>query len=91
MLEGWRESRGVQAEIDVAIELDLPIWYIEPTTGDRVRQEPNKPEVMTLFNGKRPAGASCWITRVQQTRLIRDWEGERPGRNAVVMILVSVP
>lgn len=27
-LDGWRESRGVQAEIDLAIELDLPIDYV---------------------------------------------------------------
>lgn len=30
MLDGWRESRGVQAEIDLAIEMDLPIRYIRP-------------------------------------------------------------
>ncbi len=29
-LEGWRESRGVQAEIDLAIDLDLPIDYLAP-------------------------------------------------------------
>ena len=29
-LDGWRESRGVQAEIDLAIELDLPIGYLAP-------------------------------------------------------------
>ena len=28
MLDGWRESRGVQAEIDLAIKLDLPIDYV---------------------------------------------------------------
>ena len=27
-LEGWRESRGVQAEIDLAIDMDLPIRYL---------------------------------------------------------------
>lgn len=32
MLPGWRESVGVQAEIDLALELDLPIRYLEPTT-----------------------------------------------------------
>lgn len=32
MLPGWRESEGVQAEIDLALELDLPIRYLEPTT-----------------------------------------------------------
>jgi hypothetical protein len=32
MLEGWRESRGVQAEIDLAIEMDLPIRYLPPST-----------------------------------------------------------
>ncbi len=30
MLDGWRESRGVQAEIDLAIEMDLPIRYLRP-------------------------------------------------------------
>ena len=29
MLDGWRESRGVQAEIDLAIEMDLPIRYLD--------------------------------------------------------------
>ncbi len=28
MLDGWRESRGVQAEIDLAIEMELPIRYL---------------------------------------------------------------
>lgn len=31
MLDGWRESRGVQAEIDLAIEMDLPIRYLSPS------------------------------------------------------------
>jgi len=31
MLDGWRESRGVQAEIDLAIEMDLPIRYLPPS------------------------------------------------------------
>ena len=31
MLDGWRESRGVQAEIDLAIEIDLPIRYLPPS------------------------------------------------------------
>ena len=35
-LDGWRESRGVQAEIDLAIELDLPIRYIDPACIDEV-------------------------------------------------------
>ncbi|MFM2094105.1 MAG: hypothetical protein RIS70_1229 [Planctomycetota bacterium] len=30
MLDGWRESRGVQAEIDLAIEMDLPVRYLSP-------------------------------------------------------------
>lgn len=30
MIDGWRESRGVQAEIDLAIEMDLPIRYLPP-------------------------------------------------------------
>ena len=29
MLDGWRESRGVQAEIDLAIDMDLPIRYLD--------------------------------------------------------------
>lgn len=29
-LDGWRESKGVQAEIDLAIEMDLPIRYLAP-------------------------------------------------------------
>lgn len=32
MLDGWRESRGVQAEIDLAIEMDLPIRYLPSST-----------------------------------------------------------
>ena len=32
MLEGWRESEGVQAEIDLALELDYPIRYLDPMT-----------------------------------------------------------
>lgn len=28
MLDGWRESVGVQAEIELAIEMDLPIRYL---------------------------------------------------------------
>ena len=30
MLEGWRESRGVQAEIRIAQELDKPVRYLDP-------------------------------------------------------------
>lgn len=29
-LDGWQESRGVQAEIDLAIELGMPIRYVKP-------------------------------------------------------------
>lgn len=29
-LDGWRESQGVQAEIDLAIDMDLPIRYLPP-------------------------------------------------------------
>ena len=29
-LAGWRESRGVQAEIDLAIDMDLPVSYLSP-------------------------------------------------------------
>lgn len=30
-LEGWKESKGVQAEIKIAIELELPVKYLNPT------------------------------------------------------------
>lgn len=30
MLRGWRESKGVQAEIKIAEELGKPVSYIEP-------------------------------------------------------------
>ncbi len=30
-LDGWKTSRGVQAEIDLAIEMDLPIRYLSPS------------------------------------------------------------
>lgn len=30
MLPGWRDSEGVQAEIDLAIELDLPVRFLDP-------------------------------------------------------------
>jgi hypothetical protein len=30
-LDGWKTSRGVQAEIALAIELDLPIRYLSPS------------------------------------------------------------
>jgi nucleoside 2-deoxyribosyltransferase len=30
MLDGWRESRGVQAEINLAIKLGKPIRYVSP-------------------------------------------------------------
>ena len=30
MLEGWKESVGVQAEIKIALELGKPIYYLEP-------------------------------------------------------------
>ena len=29
-LDGWRESQGVQAEMDLAIDMDLPIRYLPP-------------------------------------------------------------
>ena len=31
-LDGWKASRGVQAEIELAIEFDLPIRYLSPST-----------------------------------------------------------
>ena len=30
-LDGWKASRGVQAEIALAIEIDLPIRYLSPS------------------------------------------------------------
>lgn len=29
MLDGWRESGGVQAEIDIALRLKKPVMYLE--------------------------------------------------------------
>ncbi|MDZ4852138.1 MAG: DUF1937 family protein [Pirellulaceae bacterium] len=29
-LDGWRTSRGVQAEIDLAIDMDLPVHCVSP-------------------------------------------------------------
>ena len=34
MLEGWKTSRGVQAEIRIAAELGKPVRYLEPETTD---------------------------------------------------------
>jgi nucleoside 2-deoxyribosyltransferase len=34
MLDGWRESEGVQAEIAVARELGKPVRYLKPANGD---------------------------------------------------------
>ena len=31
-LDGWKASRGVQAEIELAIDFDLPIRYMSPLT-----------------------------------------------------------
>ena len=31
-LDGWKLSRGVQAEINLAIAMDLPIHYLSPET-----------------------------------------------------------
>ena len=28
-LPGWRESKGVQSEIDIALEHDLSVWYLK--------------------------------------------------------------
>jgi hypothetical protein len=30
MLDGWKESVGVQAEIGIAVELGIPIEYVQP-------------------------------------------------------------
>jgi nucleoside 2-deoxyribosyltransferase len=37
-LDGWRESRGVQAEIDLALEMDLPIRYLDSTLADEATE-----------------------------------------------------
>lgn len=29
-LEGWKESEGVQAEIEIATEMGIPIEYVDP-------------------------------------------------------------
>ncbi len=33
-LDGWRESVGVQAEIDLALDMGLPIRFLDPTVGN---------------------------------------------------------
>ena len=30
MLDGWQDSKGVTAEIAIAVQLGKPIWYINP-------------------------------------------------------------
>jgi len=30
MLDGWRESKGVRAEIEIAVGLGKPVMYVEP-------------------------------------------------------------
>lgn len=32
MLDGWRESKGVQAEIAIAESMDIPVIYLEPNS-----------------------------------------------------------
>jgi nucleoside 2-deoxyribosyltransferase len=39
-LPGWRESVGVQAEIKLAIELHLPVVFVEPADLDEEDREP---------------------------------------------------
>lgn len=34
MLDGWKESRGVQAEIRIALELGKPVRYLDPSVLD---------------------------------------------------------
>lgn len=42
-LDGWRESRGVQAEIKYAMDHGLPVYYM--TRGGTISLEPGLPEV----------------------------------------------
>ncbi|MGE0607702.1 MAG: DUF1937 family protein [Pirellulales bacterium] len=39
-LPGWRESVGVQAEIKLAIDLHLPVVFVEPADLDEEEREP---------------------------------------------------
>lgn len=36
-IDGWRESRGVQAEIGIAADFGLPVWFID-VTGRQIEQ-----------------------------------------------------
>lgn len=31
MLDGWKESKGIAAELAIAVERDMPVKYIEPS------------------------------------------------------------
>jgi len=39
-LPGWRESVGVQAEINMAIEMHLPVVFVEPAALEEEDREP---------------------------------------------------
>jgi hypothetical protein len=41
-LPSWRESRGVTAERRMAVELGLPIWFIEPESSTILTSEPKE-------------------------------------------------
>lgn len=43
MLDGWKESKGVQAEIQIAKELKLPIAYLEPAANHEPRATNHEP------------------------------------------------
>ncbi len=45
-LPGWRESVGVQAEIDLALDMGLPIVHVAPTDLNAVDLEPLPPAVL---------------------------------------------
>ena len=38
MLDGWRQSKGVQAEIEIARELGKPVSYLKPLPNDNPAQ-----------------------------------------------------
>ena len=56
MLDGWRESKGVSAEIALASELSKPVLYVEPF--DDVDTKKNTP-AGTGVSEKRSRDATC--------------------------------
>lgn len=36
MLDGWKESEGIKGEIQIAKEMGIEIWLVDPTTCDIV-------------------------------------------------------